>query len=345
MDETKIESIEKNTESTTIQSKTIQSTAFVPIVHQFFTEVKTYDESVTFLKKLMHHKVYDYSLSPSRKIFYALVVYKFGKELDFSDELQNKARQVILFVLQNQIEDKGFHEKRRKIFREYILELDKFKTEDFKNYMYELGVQYNQLVEMRERLFDHPEWIESIQSLMDKILDQVIFVKGDVVFQQCLETLGKLKKEIIKEHLVNAYWDMMLEELQEKKYDMMMKNYLFIKNILLEMRDDQDTKEILDETYIQQLLQNDLFNEKTLLSQVDFIFDKIKKYGIPIYDKIIDKSKNNIIKEIQEKGVCSETVVLVFKKTIPILQNYIEIIRIYRKQIKKSKEVKETQEI
>jgi len=319
---------------------TLQNVNYVHVIHQFFTNVKTYEESVQFLKQYLHYKVYDYTLQASRKIFYALVVYKFGKELDFSNELQSKARDAILFVLQNTIEDKAFHDKRKKIFREYTVELDKFKTQDIKNYMYELGVQYNQLVEMRERLGDYPEWLESIQGLMDKIIKQVDLVKGEKIFEQCLETLGGLKREIIKEQLVNAYWDMMLDQLNQKKYDMMMKNYLLIKNILLEMREDQDTKEILDEEYIQQLLDKDLFTTNTLMSQVDFIFHKMKVYGIPIYDKLLERTKNNLLKEISEKELGPESVVLVFKKTLPFLQNYIEIIRIYRNQIDKIKQEK-----
>ena len=325
----------------------IQTTSFIPIIHQFFSEIKTYDEAVEFLKKHMSHKLYDYTLIASRKIFYSLVVYKFGKELEYPEILQTKARQLILFCLQHHIHDQeNFHrqhqEKRKKIFKEFLDEFEKFKKEDFKNYIYELGIQYNQLVEMGDRLSDHPEWLVSIRYLQDKILNQVIFVKGESIFQECLESLGKLKQEIIKEHLINAYWDMMVKELSLKKYDMMLKNYVLIKKILLEMREDQDTKEVLDEEYIQQLLDNDLFNEKTLIGQVDFIFHKMKIYGIPIYDKLIEKTKNNLIKDIQEKGLSPDSVVSVFKKTLPILQSYIEIIRIYRKQIHSS--VKQDQE-
>jgi hypothetical protein len=203
--------------------------------------------------------------------------------------------------------------------------------------MYELGVEYNQLSEMLNRLTDYPEWTEEIRTLQSKIIKQVESLKGQTVFNECLEILGQLKQEIVKEHLVTAYWDMMKDELTENKYDMMMKNYLLIKNILLEMREDQDTKEILDEKYIQQLLDNHLFTSETFISQIDFIFHKIKIYGNPIYDKIIEKTKNNIIQEIKEKGMSPTLVTDVFKKTIPVLQNYIEIIRIYRKKIKENK--------
>jgi hypothetical protein len=328
---------------------------FLQIIHTFFSNVKTYQDGTDYLKKHMNKKIYDYSLFDTRKIFYSLIIYKFGKELQYPEILQTSARQLILFVLQTsarqlilfilQTNDdtekdppkETEKDKRKKIFKEFLNEFEKFKKEDFKNYMYELAIQYNQLAELIMRLTEEPEWTVPIRNLQDKILDQVTFSKGEQLFEECLNKLGKLKQEIIKEHLVNAYWDIMLEELSSKKYEMMMKNYLLIKKILLEMRDDEDTKEILDEKYIQQLLDNDLFTNNTLISQVEFIYHKMKIYGIPIYDKLIDKSKNNLIQEIHEKGTSPEMITNVFKKILPLLQSYIEIIRIYRQRINKSK--------
>lgn len=316
---------------------------FLLIIHDFFSDVKTYQDGTDFLKKHMNKKIYDYSLFDTRKIFYSLIVYKFGKELEYPESLQTSARQLILFVLQtkeeptrDQIKD-PVKDKRKKIFKEFLTEFEKFRKEDFKNYMYELAIQYNQLAELIVRLIDEPEWTVPIRNLQDKILDQVTFSKGGHLFEECLKMLGELKQKIIKENLVNAYWDIMLEELSLKKYEMMMKNYLLIKKILLEMRDDEDTKEILDEKYIQQLLDNDLFTNDTLISQVEFIYYKMKIYGIPIYDKLIDKSKNNLIQEIHEKGTSPEMITNVFRKTLPLLESYIEIIRIYRQRINKTK--------
>jgi hypothetical protein len=306
---------------------------FISMIHLFFTEVKTYVEGTDFLKKYMKRKIKDYSISMSRKIFYSLIVYKFGKELDYPEPLQTKARQLILFTLQNNQDTI----QRKKIFKDFIDELERYKEEDFKNYMYELGVQYNQLTEMYERLSEHEEWMESIRDLQNKILDQVVSLKGVKIFQECLETLSMLKKEIVKEHLLNAYWDIMLEDLSIKKYDGMMKNYISIRDILLEMHDDQDTKDMLDEKYIRQLLDNDLFTQDTLITQVDFIYQKLKIYGVPIYDSLIEKTKNNLVKKIRENGLCSESVVEVFKETLPILDSYIQMIRIYRKAIQEHK--------
>lgn len=316
---------------------------FLPIIHTFFSDVKTFDEGTNFLKKHMHEKIFECTLFETRKIFYSLIVYKFGKELEYPELLQSSARQLILFILQNRmtnaISDKNLIEKRKKIFKEFLKEFEKYKKEDFKNYIYELAIQYNQLVELRINLSEEPEWLESIQKLKDKILDQVIFLKGDSIFQECLEKLGKLKMDIIKEQLANAYWDIMLNELNHKSYKMMIENYVVIKQLLLEMRDDEDTKEILDEKYILQLLENDLFTADTLIAQVEFIFHKMKKYGVPIYDKLLDRTRNGLINDITEKGISPEVVVFVLKKIFPILDNYINIIRIYRDQINKDKKL------
>lgn len=317
------------------KTQPVEIVNFVSIIHKFFTDVKTFEESTTFLKKYTKHKIQDYPINTSRKIFYSLIIYKFGKELDYPESLQSKARQLILFHLKENTNDisNDHVSSKKSLVKDFLDEFEKYKSEDFKNYMYELAVQYNQLSEMFIQLTEYPEWRDAIQGLQDKILNQVKSLKGENIFKECLDILGQLKKEIIKEHLVNAYWDMMLEELSQKKYNMMMKNYVLIKDILLEIRDEQDTKETLDEKYIQQLLDNDIFTEKTLISQIEFIFHKIKVYGIPIYDKLIEKTKNNLVQDIREKGISPELVTNVFKRTVPILQSYIEIIRIYRKKI------------
>jgi hypothetical protein len=140
--------------------------------------------------------------------------------------------------------------------------------------------------------------------------------------------------------LENAYWDMMLDDLSNNKLDLLMGNYKEIKNMLLEMKDDQDTKEILDEDYLIQLLKNQLFEAKTLADQIEFIYHKMKIYGVPIYDKLLDKQKKELLDELLEKGLSNEMIVQVFRKTIPIVQNYLEIIRIYRKEIQRVKEEK-----
>lgn len=316
----------------------IQKIQFLPVIHQFFEEVKDLNQAYLFLKQFTKCKIYDYTVISTRKLFYALVTYQYGKELQYPDELITKARQVIMYELQKKEEIANV---RRKIFKEYLVEFDAYKEEDLKNYMYELGVQFNQLEEMKARLADYPEWLESITVLQFKINEQVRVARGEKWFQECLETLSGIKKEIVKTNLENAYWDMMLEDLSNNKIDLLLLNYNEIKKMLLEMKDDDDTKEILDEDYLIQLLKNDLFEAKTLANQIEFIYHKMKIYGVPIYDKLLEKQKQELMDDLMINGLSNEMIVKVFRKTIPIVQNYLEIIRIYRKEIQRVNEEKQ----
>jgi hypothetical protein len=305
---------------------------FIPMIHRFFTEVKNVNEGFVFLKQFTRTKIYEYTNLSTRKLFFALPVYQFGKELEYPETLIAKARQVIMYELQKK-EDRPI--ERRKIFKDYLIAFDQYKDEDLKNYMYELGVQFNQLEEMRQRLLDYPEWLESIEELQWKIKEQVKVSRGEEIFEECLNTLSGIKQEIVKQNLENAYWDMMVEDLSNNKIDLLIENYKEIKRMLLEMKDDQDTKEILDEDYLIQLLQNNLFEAKTLAGQIEFIYHKMKLYGVPIYDQLLDKQKKELIDDLMENGLSNQMIVKVFRKTIPIIQNYLEIIRIYRKEIKR----------
>ncbi len=319
------------------KNKSPENISFLKVIHRFFDEVKESDHAFVFLKQFVNCKIYDYTVISTRKLFYSLVCYQFAKELGYPESLQSKARQVIIYELQKKEEIPNI---RRKIFKDYLVEFDQFKNEDLKNYMYELGVQFNQLGEMRNRLLEYPEWIESIEGLQWKIKEQVRVARGETLFQECLDTLQIMKRDIVKQNLENAYWDMMLEDLSNNKLDLLIENYQEIKKMLLEMKEDQDTKEILDKDYLIQLLENKLFEAKTLADQIEFIYHKMKLYGVPIYDKLLDKQKKELLDELLEKGLSNEMIVKVFRKTIPIVQNYLEIIRIYRKEIQRVKENK-----
>jgi hypothetical protein len=308
----------------------------IPLIHQFFSTCKTYDLATEFLRTNRMSKIFDYTLVNSRKILLALVIYQFGKDVDYPEALQSKARQMILYFLKN----KGDEENERKnVVEQYLIEFDNYKKEDLKKYMYELGVEYAQLQDIKDRmnggeLEDEVQWKEQIEHLQKKILEYVHSSNGYDEFQKCLASLLSIKQQMIEEAMEKTYWKMVLEDIQNKKFDLLIANFQDIKNMLLEIHEDQDTKEIMDENYFKQLLENELFDERAMIGQIDFIFGKMKKYGIPIYDSLIDKTKNGLIKEIQDNGLSPDVIVKTFQKTVPMLKFYLEIIQIYRKKIK-----------
>ena len=309
----------------------------VRLIQEFFSTCKTYELAMDFLKINKNVKFFDYSNQISRKILLGLVIYQFGKEIGYPDILQQKARQMILFILTTKDPSLLKGTERRKVIREFLEEFEKYKKEDLKKYMYEIGVEYHQLQDIKDRLDMKDEsskdWIEQIEDLQKQILNYVHMSNGYNEFQNCLATLNAVKEQIVMESLEESYWRLLLSEVKEKRYDLLISNYSEIKNILLQIRDESDVKEIMDEKYLTQLLENDLFDEKALKGQIDFIFMKMKRHGIPIYDSLIDKTKKSLYDKIDENGISPEIIVEAFQKTLPLLTFYYDIIKIYRKQM------------
>lgn len=312
-------------------------TSLVPIIHEFFSTCKTYDLAMEFLKTKKDSKFFDYTNSVSRKILLGLVIYQFGKEIGYPELLQQKARQMILFVLTTKDPNILKGPERRKIVREFLEEFEKYKKEDLKKYMYDLGIEYHQLQDIKDRLDERDEsskeWIEQIEDIQKQILNYVHLSNGYDHFQDCLSSLNSLREQIVMDHLEKAYWNLLLTEVKEKRFDLLISNYTEIKNILLKIRDEQDVHEIMDESFLNQLLENDLFDDKALKGQIDFIFMKMKRHGIPIYDSLIDKTKKSLFDKIDENGISPEIIVESFQKTLPLLKFYYDIIKIYRKQM------------
>lgn len=316
------------------------SKTIVNLIHEFFSTCITYDHAMDFLITNRACKFFEYSLVSSRKMLLALVIYQFGKEIDYPEALQSKARQMILFLLRNNSENvSGTEQERKQIVKEYLVAFDEYKKEDLKKYMYELGIEYAQLDDLKLRLKENETdetWKEQIEHLQKKIREYVHSSNGYDEFQKCLSYLHSMKEQIVEQVMEETYWKMIKEDLEAKRYDLIIANFVDIKNMLLEIHDDQDTKEIMDESYFQQLLENDLFDDRAMLGQIDFIFVKMKKYGIPVYDKLIDKTKEILVKDIQENGLTIDVIVKTFQKTVLMLKFYLDIINIYRKKIKES---------
>jgi hypothetical protein len=176
-------------------------------------------------------------------------------------------------------------------------------------------------------------WLEQIDYLQKKILRFVHFSNGYDDFHSCLGSLLIIKKQAVEDLMEKAYWDTFLKDLDNKDYRLLLSNFQEIKCMLLEMHEDEDTKEIMDESYLKQLIERDLFDDRAMIGQIEFVFSKMKKYGVPVYDKLLEKSKTCLIEDIEQNGLSPEVVVKTFQKIFTLLKLYLDIIQIYRKQL------------
>ena len=128
-----------------------------------------------------------------------------------------------------------------------------------------------------------------------------------------------------------AYWDNFLLQIKENNYELLYKNFNEIFDILNEIKPDSITSELLDINYLKQLINNNLFTQDYLISYINIITDKLLKYGIPVYDKIVKDNRIKLIDIIQQNGLTPEIITDTFHSLMNFLVKLIEIIRIYRK--------------
>jgi hypothetical protein len=314
----------------------------IQIINRFFTTVNNIDESMIFLKENKDYILEPYTSIQTRKILYTLVIYKFGNEFDCPDKLKKLARNVILYTLESSKYPKDILHKEILI---YIREFDSWKKNDLENLLLEVAGSYVNLDEMKNNIIRKntkteidAEWIEKINNLMDKLMSY-----GNKLnpkhFKDILDKLKinihDKKEKLAKDFVDDIYWKNFLDLIKENNYDLLYNNFEEIKNILNEIKPDNVHQEVLDLDYLKQLIQNNIFTPDFLINYINFICDKLLKYGIPAYDHIIKETRIKLINNITTNGITPDILTNTFRFIMNMLQQLIEIIRIYRKHIHK----------
>jgi hypothetical protein len=304
------------------------------LIHTFFQEVNNIDIGNNFLKKnksfIYHHideiKQVKYSNIQSRKIIYSLLLYKFPNELNCPNNLYQKSREFILNILNNNTISIKF-------INEYITLFDEWKKKDLEDFMLDIASSYINLQETRKTVIDDPEWIKHIDDFSNKLLTSGKKL-NEKKFLEILNTLSiKLdnnKKNMIQNVMEQVYWDKFKNLLEQNDYSMLYQNFNEIKDILDEIKQDENVNEIMDIDFLKQIIHSNVFNEKYLINYINFIVDKLLSYGIPIYDKLIKKTKEKLINDILENSLTPLSITNTYKSLMDLLVKLIKIIRIYR---------------
>jgi len=312
------------------------------IINNFFKNVKNFDDGIKLLIENKDYIYNKYTKIQSKKILYSMMIYKFGKELECPNLLQEKARNIILYSLDNVKYTENMLKKEIYI---YLQEFDKWKNTDLDKVLFELCGSYINLEEIKKNIIlkskDNKthvddEWLENLNNLMEKIEKyghKLNKIKFNTVLQNLKMDINNEKEKLVSNIIKKIYWENFQNDIKNNNYDILYKNFEEIKTILLEIKPDIDTQEILDIDYLKKLLENNLFEPINLINYITFINDKLILYGIPIYDNIVKDTKNKLINDIKEKGLTPETITNSFKNLMELLENLIIIIRIYRKQL------------
>ena len=263
--------------------------------------------NTSVFQELMNYIIYDKSINTknTKQILSAYLILYHSTDIFNSREKDNIVEQTI-FKLSAKIVKyiKLIHEscknknlfmfnlyryKLNKYVKDYLEYFNIWKRVDklLLKYLYELYFDYEQLIKRDSSVKDE------IQIEQNKIISQIKILSHND-FQ-------------IKKQIDDLYWELMKEELKNKKYIKLLATLKDVKNLLCALVPSRidihnEIDEILDLDFIKQMLVSDDIDSIYIFKLINFLLDKMKDFQSQSDDDSFCKWKDDLYKDY-EKGM------------------------------------------
>jgi hypothetical protein len=257
------------------------------------------DNAQKILKEYRNVTIGDFNLKDSRCIWMSLILYKFKKEMDVSEELWLLSRQLIISLLKSDLNLK-------EIISKYLSTFNIWQNEDLQDTLTQIGINYYNLLQIKNSIektgnnetIDH--WLPHYQNLIQKIRSYcksmgIIEKLDDFIF-----TLEQKKYDIVKEIMDKAYWDKIEEDMNSNNLDIVYSNLSELKTILTDIIpksvDTNFLNEYFDIDYIKHIVENGVFDKEYLFKLFNFVINILKEWDAELFIEKYEKE----MKEIKE---------------------------------------------
>lgn len=272
------------------------------------------------LKEYRNIKFDTYSLKNSRCIWMSLLLFKFKKEMDVSEELWGKCRQIIISVLRKDINI-------NEIITDYLKAFDVWQKEDLADLVTQIGGNYYNLIQIKNSIEKTGNdetiihWLPHYQNLVQKIRS---YCKNMGILEKLddfILAFEQQKYNIVKEIMDKAYWDKIEEDIENKNLDIIYANLTEIKMLLLDIIPKTINTDFLNEyfdiNYIKHMVDNNVFDKEYLLKLYIYVINILKEWdGDALKDKYnneleeiktFEGTLNHMIRHILQKLMCLST--------------------------------------
>jgi hypothetical protein len=268
----------------------------------FLTRRLTIDEAKRYLIELRNTTIDGFSIQESRSLWFSLFIYKFRQENDFPDHLYTTARRYLLDVLSNahDIEASARH---------YLATFNDWKKADHCSFVNEVVQYYIDVLHLKESIEQHPrmtedtlaEWRQSYQHLITTIRDAAKRFGFLSALDNRVIELNRMRYSIVTETMNVAYWDIIEQDLRDKKYDTVIAQLVELKGLIrgiVPERLHADLDDKFDIEYIQTCLRQERLAPAYLVSLCQWVIETMKECDSlsnePVYHKEIDTWKRAI---------------------------------------------------
>jgi len=251
------------------------------------------------LKNYRNITIGSYNLKDSRCIWMSLLLYKFKKDTDTTDNLWGHSRNLILSVLKSDTNTNLF-------ILDYLREFAKWQKEDLNDLVTQIGESYYNLLQIKnsientknEETINH--WLPHYENLILKIRSYCKAINIVEKVDDFIFAFDQQKYDIVKEIMDKAYWDKIEEDINENNLDIIYSNLSELKTLLLDIIPKTVNTKYLDEyfdiDYIKCLVTNKVLDKEYLLKLFMFVIGILKEWDAESFkekynEEIIDINK------------------------------------------------------
>ena len=238
----------------------------------------------------------------ARDLLSIFLIYKVPKDTlgDLDIESNKHVYESAKFLVENEIEN---NEVLKIKLIKFVCFFKEWKKEDISILKNQLFNEFHQLnVDMANCEDDDHEKLIIFQETQKKILECAKQIGGEEFVNE-IQSYAPVLINVndLKEQYDKAYYDVFIEEFENKKFEKTTGLLEFIKNILKTIKPSEglNLDKQLDIPFIIHKLNYDQFSNTKCLDLFNYLLDVIKKVQSPAHDERLEKIRTNLkIKEI-----------------------------------------------
>jgi hypothetical protein len=234
-----------------------------------------------------------YTMTESRSLWFALLLYKFRTEHNVSDALWASARGYLLDTLSP-------HSTGDEPARHFLTVFAEWKKEDHASFVNEVIGYYLEVLHLKQTLEETreestiAEWKDSYQGLIYKIRDAATQMGFLAQLDERVGEVNRARQTLVENMMKRAYWDLVEQDIREKKYTGVLLQLSELKELVKEVipsRFHADLHEKFNVEYIQEKLEQETLDPAYLVQLVRWIMDSMKEWDaastLSLYDREI----------------------------------------------------------
>jgi len=262
--------------------------------------LSTLEAAKQYLVTLRRTAMDGYTMTESRSLWFSLLLYKFRTEHNVSDALWAAARGYLLDMLSSQSHGD-------EPARHFLAVFTEWKKEDHASFVNEVIGYYLEVLHLKQTIEETreestiAEWKDSYQGLIYKIRDAATRMGFLAQLDERVGEVNRARQTLVENMMKRAYWDMIEQDIREKKYTMVLCQLLELKELVKEVipsRFHADLHEKFNIEYIQEKLEQEALDPAYLVQLVRWIMDSMKEWDSavarPLYDREIQTWEESI---------------------------------------------------